>query len=319
MEQTLKFSVLFWRVGVLLCLTMAGCAISQRRVVPSAAAHPALDATATQLLNAFNDQARAVRTVNATVRMSPIGGSEYSGVIEQYHDIGGFILAARPALIRVIGQAPVVAKNIFDMVSDGEMFHIFIPSKNTFLVGSTSLERQATNPIENLRPQHILDALFWSELPAPASTLFEEFDAPPARFYILTQVRQSGENLELSRKVWFDRADLRVARLQIYGPQGRLDSDISYSDWRDVAPDSGATAAAAAKSTPFPHEIRINRPQQDYQLAISITKLTLNSDIPADRFVLPQPPGTELVRVGEGAPAQNNTVATPRPSQPTGK
>jgi type 1 glutamine amidotransferase len=30
-------------------------------------------------------------------------------VIEQYHEVNGFILAARPALIRVIGQAPVAA------------------------------------------------------------------------------------------------------------------------------------------------------------------------------------------------------------------
>jgi hypothetical protein len=32
-----------------------------------------------------------------------------------------------------------------------------------------------------------------------------------------------------------------------------------------------------------------------------VTKVTLNSEISADRFVLPQPSGTELVRVGEDA------------------
>ena len=67
--------------------------------------------------------------------MSPVAGSAYTGVIEEYHDVGGFILAARPAMIRVIGQAPVVSKDIFDMVSDGQTFRIFIPSKNSFLIG----------------------------------------------------------------------------------------------------------------------------------------------------------------------------------------
>ncbi len=67
--------------------------------------------------------------------MKLIGGSNYSGVIEQYHEVNGFMLASKPANIRVIGQAPVVGKNIFDMVSNGEEFHVFIPSKNDFIVG----------------------------------------------------------------------------------------------------------------------------------------------------------------------------------------
>ena len=93
--------------------------------------------------------------------MKLTAGSAYSGVIEQYHEVNGFILAARPADIRVIGQAPVVSKNIFDMVSDGSTFSIYIPSKNKFIVGPANLERRAEKPIENLRPQHLVDALFW--------------------------------------------------------------------------------------------------------------------------------------------------------------
>jgi outer membrane lipoprotein-sorting protein len=276
--------------------------MSQTHVVPPAQIRPVLEAAAPQLEAAYNEQARAVRAVNATVRLNPVAGSAYTGVIQEYHDVGGFILAARPAMIRVIGQAPVVARDIFDMVSDGQTFSIYVPSKNQFLTGSTALERATKNPIENLRPQHILEALFWPELPAGAPVLFEQFDEPPARYYILTLLRQSESGLEIDRKIWFDRADLRVSRVQIYGPAGRLDSDIAYSDWQ--ASSSDATPAGAAASVPaaplFPREIRITRPQQDYQLAISVTKVTLNAEISADRFVLPQPAGTQLVRVGEG-------------------
>lgn len=301
----------------LACALTAGCAISKKTVVPPAEIRPALTATAAQLTAAYNEQARAVRTINAAVRMDPVAGSKYSGVIQQYHEVGGFILAARPAMIRVIGQAPVVAKDIFDMVSDGKMFSVYIPSKNKFLVGSTSLERPTANAIENLRPQHILDALFWPEIPAGAQVLFEESDQPTQRYYVLTELRQGDSGLEIARKIWFDRADLRVSRVQIYGAGGRLDSDIAYSDWQPVgdtaspinspganssstAGPAAGVAAAAPGETLFPRDIHITRPQQDYQLALTITRLTLNSEIPADRFVLPQPPGTELVRVGEG-------------------
>lgn len=280
-----------------MCFTTLGCAVSQKHVVPAAQLRPALEATQPQLLSAYNNQARSISTVNATVRMSPTAGSSYSGVIEQYHDVGGFILASRPEMIRVIGQAPVVAKDIFDMVSDGRVFRIFIPSKNAFLVGSTDLERPSKKPMENLRPQHILDALFWPELPANETVLFEEADAPPERYYVLTLLRRTDSGPEIARKIWFDRADLRVSRIVIYGPGGKLDSDIAYSQWQTDTAAAGAPAPGSGHS--FPREIHIARPQDDYQIALSISKLTLNSDIPAERFMLPQPPGTELVRVGD--------------------
>lgn len=239
--------------------------------------------------------------------MKPTAGSTYSGVIEQYHDVTGFILAARPEKIRVIGQAPIVATNVFDMVSDGQTFRIYIPSKNKFLVGPASLVRPSSKPIENLRPQHVVDALFWPEFPAGATVLFEQFNAPPERYYILTLLRQSDGQAqpEIARKIWFDRADLSVSRIQVYGPGGRLDSDIEYADWEPVTLDSSPGAApnqSAEAALRFPRTIRIWRVQDDYRLDISITKLTLNQPISDERFVLAQPPGAELVNVGEQTP-----------------
>jgi len=278
----------------------AGCmSIKTRRDVKKEEIHPQMEAGEDQLLASYNEQARAVGTLQATVDLVPSTGSTYSGVIEEYHDVPGFILAKRPATVRVIGQAPVVATNIFDMVSDGEIFRIFIPSKNTFLVGATSLVRASKKPIENLRPQHVVDALFWPELPAGASVLFEQFDADPNRYYILTVLRQAdGGKLEIARKIWFDRADLRVSRMQLYGSAGRLDSDITYSDWQPLAaaPAGGAPAPA---QTNYAHDIHIWRPQDDYKLEIHILKLTVNEEISTDRFELTQPAGAELVRVGE--------------------
>lgn len=268
-------------------LLASGCAVSQRRAVPPAEVRPALEATPDQLLAQYNQLARAVRSLNAGVEMVPVAGSSYSGVIEQYHDVRGFILAQRPASIRVIGQAPVVAKDIFDMVSDGETFRIYIPSKNKFIVGPATFERPAKKPIENLRPQHLLDALFWPEMDLRQQVLFEEFNAEPARYYVLTVVR-GVSRLEVVRKIWFDRAELSLARIQLYAPGGRLVSDTRYADWQPVA------------EVRYPREIRIARPHDDYQLEVRITQLTLNEAIAANRFDLEQPPGTELVRAGEG-------------------
>src|SRR2546422_172900 len=173
-------------------LLLSGCAVSEKHTVPPAQVRPAHEATADQLIAQYNQQARAVRSINAGVEVVPVAGSSYSGVIEEYHDVRGFILAQKPAHIRMIGQAPVVAKNVFDMVSDGETFRIFIPPKNKFITGPAAFERPAKKPIENLRPQHLLDALFWPELEPGKTVLFEEFNAEPARYYVLTLLRGSG-------------------------------------------------------------------------------------------------------------------------------
>ena len=291
----------------LLFVVLSGCAASEKHAAPRTTIRTQLDADQTQLIESYNRQADAAHSLNASVQMSPTAGSAYSGVIHQYHEVSGFILAARPALIRVIGQAPIVSTNIFDMVSDGQTFRIFIPSKNEFLVGPTQLERATKNPIENLRPQHLLDALFWTPVSASEPVVLEQVDVPPAQYYVLSVLRGSAPTFEIARKIWFDRTDLRVSRLQIYGPGGRLDSDIGYADWQDVpapsvqtngAPEAGDNSAVGQLT--LPRTFRIARPQQDYQLSVVITKLALNTDIPADRFSLMQPAGTELVNLGAG-------------------
>jgi outer membrane lipoprotein-sorting protein len=197
----------------------------------------------------------------------------------------------------VIGQAPVVAKNIFDMVSDGNQFRIYIPSKNSFLVGPTALIRQSKKPLENLRPQHVVDSLFWPEFTPSANVLFEQFDFSVSRYYILTLLRQAESGkFEIARKVWYSRSDLRVSRVQLFGGGGKLDADIQYSDWEPVP---AAVGASATEQVSFARDIHIWRPQDDYKLEIKILKLALNEPITPDRFELAQPAGTDLVHVGD--------------------
>jgi len=259
------------------------------------------DATRDELLDKYNEIASAVKSVNATVELKPTAGSKYSGVIEEYHEVKAFLLAQRPAEIRMIGQAPVIGKTVFDMASDGETFRVWIPSKNKFLVGSVAAERVSEKPIENLRPQHLLDALLWPEVRKQESVLFEEFNDETARYYVLTVLR-GGYRTEILRKIWFDRADLQVSRLQAFGPKGALLSDVHVADWQPLVSDQETPASATPKPvTAFPRQIRIERPHDDYRLDLQITKISLNEDLPLDRFKLEQPAGSELVRVGETA------------------
>jgi len=277
----------------------AGCAMSRTTVVrPSGPPLPAQTASKQELIDRYNHQAGLVTSLNAGVTMTLTAGSAYTGVIKQYHEISGFILAQRPASIRVIGQAPVVGTNIFDMVSDGETFHIFIPSQHKFITGPASLQRQSAKPIENLRPQHLTGAIFWDAIPDRAPVLIEEATDESTRYYVLTVVRASDStgappdstpDWEITKRIWFDRADLSVARVETFEPGGKLGSDVSYHGW------------SVAGGVNYPGQILLSRPDNDYKLQIGIKKVTFNETVAAERFVLQQPPGTELVNAGEDA------------------
>ena len=271
-----------------------GCGhVSTKHVIPKAQIAVAKDATREELIEKFNGIAANLKTLNATVDLRPTAGSKYSGLIEEYHEVKAFLLAKRPASIRMIGQAPVVAKTIFDMTSDGETYRVSLPTKNKFLVGEVGVERNSAKPLENLRPQHLFDALLWPEIVKGEAVLFEEFNDENARYYVLTVLR-GGYTTEIRRKIWFDRADLSIARIQNYGPKGALLSDAHYSDWQQAGDAAGVSGTAA-----YPRTIRIDRPHDDYRIDLQVTKLTLNEDLPADRFLLTQPPNSELVHVGQ--------------------
>ena len=298
----MNIRVLTWMVWATVAVFSCGCgggAIKKATKIRPEAKPVIRDASRDELLEKYNEIARGIKSVNATVELKPIAGSKYSGVIEEYHEVKAFLLAERPAEIRMIGQAPVIGKTVFDMASDGETFRVWIPSKNKFLVGSVALERTSDKPIENLRPHHLLDALLWPEVRKEESVLFEEFNDDIARYYVLTVLR-GGYRTEILRKIWFDRTDLQISRLQTFGPKGVLLSDVHVSDWEPLLGDQEHTPAVPPNGVnAFPRAIRIERPHDDYRLDLQITKVTLNEDLPQDRFKLEQPAGSELVRVGE--------------------
>jgi hypothetical protein len=287
-------------VAAISCGCGGGRVVTGHTVVTPGQRPVARDATREELLEQYNQIARGTKSLNATVELRPTAGSKYSGVIDEYHEVKAFLLAARPAQVRMIGQAPVVGTTVFDMASDGETFKVSIPPKHKFLVGPVAVEKNSSKPIENLRPQHLLNALLWPEVRKEEATFVREFNDENARYYVLTILR-GGYQTEVLREIWFDRANLQVARLLTFGPKGVLQSDVHLSDWQplDAAASQSVPSTSVNGTSSFPRAIRIDRPHDDYKLDLQVTKIVLNEELPADRFKLEQPAGSELVRVGD--------------------
>ncbi|HEV3420257.1 MAG TPA: hypothetical protein VG075_08130 [Candidatus Acidoferrum sp.] len=284
-----------WKRMILATVSAAACGcghtVTKSTKVPVAERPVAREASEEELLDRYNALARGLKSIDATLELKPTAGTKYSGVIDEYHEVKAFLLASRPYNIRMIGQVPVVGKTVFDMVSNGQTFEVSIPPKNKFLVGQVALERQSSKPIENLRPQHVVDAVLWPEVRKEEVVLIEEYNDENARYYVLTVLR-GGYKSEILRKIWFDRADLHMVRLQSYGPKGALLSDVRYANWQPVS--SGSEGE-------YPMSIRIERPRDEYRLDLTISKIVLNEPLEADRFKLEAPAGAEVVHVGENS------------------
>jgi hypothetical protein len=125
--------------------------------------------------------------------MVPALGSAEKSKITEYKDVRAYILFRKPGDIRLIGLYPVVRNKAFDMVSDGTDFKLYIPARNRFLVGRNEIDQPSQNKLENLRPQHFLEALLVRPIDARSDkVLLENFTDEDNAFYILHVVHVNG-------------------------------------------------------------------------------------------------------------------------------
>lgn len=274
-------------------LPLTGCLFRSRKVEPLPAI-PLKTATAQQLIDYVNTQSAGIRTMQATVDIDTSVGGEKKGKITQYQQIRGYVLARKPEMLRMIGLMPIVRNRAFDMVSDGREFKLWIPPKNRFIIGRNNVETHAANSLENLRPQHIYDALLLRHIdPQNEIAVLENetgsiTDPKGHRLlqadYIL-DIIHTGDHPFLSRKIVFSRTDLLPHRQLLYDAEGNVATSAIYENYHD---DNGVN---------FPWQIQIVRPQEEYDITLTILKVELNQPLPDDKFVLEQPSGVDVVHL----------------------
>jgi outer membrane lipoprotein-sorting protein len=278
------------------CCT-TGCLFRSHRVEPKRSAVPLESATQEELVAKIANLAASVRTMNATVDIDTTVGGEKKGKIVEYQQIRGYILAQKPTMLRMIGLLPIVRNRAFDMVSDGDRFKLSIPPKNRFITGSNQLTKISGNPLENLRPQVIYEALLMPEIDGKNEiAVLEEGEqqvvdekthqsAAQPNYHIVVIRQGTGNAWHLYRKIYFSRADLQPYRQTIYDDNGAIATDVTYSAPQDY---SGVR---------FPSLIEIERPQEEYGITLKMVKLTLNEPLKPEQFQLEMPLGATVTEL----------------------
>jgi hypothetical protein len=293
---------------VVVCLLAAGFSscFARRRLIARKGAKNTTQALLTAdrqtLLDSVTRQYEAVRDFNAEVDMVPALGTAEKSKITEYKDVRAYVLFRRPSDIRLIGLYPVVRTKAFDMVSNGLDFKLYVPSRNRFLIGKNEIDEPSPNKLENLRPQHFLDAMMVRpvDLKTEKVLLMNLTDEDNA-FYIIPVVHENGNGqLLLSRSIWFNRYNLTIARQFIFDATGNILTDARYSDWKPY------------DNVAFPKHIEINRPKDEYAVVIDVVKMDINKGVSQEKFTLAQPEGSTLQVVGQApVPSQAPPPAPP--------
>jgi len=298
----------FWALTLLAIVPTTGCLFRTRPVEERYSKVPLKESTQQGLVESLNQEAEKIHSLQATVDIDTSSGGMKKGHVTDYKEIRGYVLARKPAMLHMIGLMPIVRTKAFDMVSNGQEFKLWIPPKNRFVMGSN--DRQTVNPeqpMENIRPQNIYDALLIQpinpdfELAVLESSYEILHDAKGHPIlqdaYELVVIRMRGDkDARLSRKILFSRIDLKPTRQYIYDDQGKLVTDARYAEYKDY------------DGVSYPSRIDIYRPQEEYDIKLNVLKLEMNKPLTDEQFALEQPPGADVV--GLDGP-QSSAVTTP--------
>lgn len=280
-------------VFVLALLLPASC-ISRTRTVPQdERLLPVQSSDRSELLKSLEQKSKQVRTLQGTLTLDVSGGGMSSDQIKDYRQTKGLVVVDRPKRIHFKVQAPLVGTTVADMVSDGREYRVSIPWENKFFVGEEDVPTKHKNPILNLKPQHIVKAMFVDITPylnnqSVASTI-EEAVVGRRRFYVFSFIDVSVQPAQLLEKLWIDRtSEFRVTRKQLFGTEGRVETDVEFSEFKTM------------NDVEFPQGIVIQRPVEDYTIKMIFQKTTINAELAAGVFTLEQPEGAELVQPALG-------------------
>jgi outer membrane lipoprotein-sorting protein len=253
--------------------------------------------TADQLVARLNQRWEDLNSMTAKVEIQASVLKEEKGIATDYKSFGGNILFSKPENLRVLGRAPVVGLKVFDMVSDGKNFTLYVPSKSVAIKGSNKVTRRSPNQLENLRPGFFLDALIVRGLDPDdyfsVTTDSETVeDAAKKHLYLvpeyvlsITRHTPGSRRDRPVRVITFRRDDLLPYEQDMYDEEGNPETHVIYANYQDFG--SGL----------FPSIVTIKRPQENSQIVLTVDAVTKNVTLPPEQFVLEIPPETQIKRL----------------------
>jgi hypothetical protein len=265
-----------------LLAVLAACGGRPRPLLPHAALR---SATLQQLVDRFNQVAGAVTSLSLKMDLTARAGKH------KYPGVAAFLLVRKPSSIRLWGNFTLIGR-LFDMASNGQRFELSLPSRNEFLEGRNDyVARQVKNPLENLRPQVILNALLINPIALGQNVALDP-NAPVADYDVFVLQPGPGGFDRLLRQITFSRYNLLPIRQVIEDADGIHTTVATYSHY------------IARQGVPIPLRMTITRPIEGYTLTLKLDRKAIAVNVPftvPHTFTLQPPRGSTIVHLGRPA------------------
>jgi outer membrane lipoprotein-sorting protein len=279
---------------VTLAPALTGCLTHIRTVPKTRPAEVVMSATLDQLLTNVETRFNAVQTLNATVEIVASEGGARQGQIKEFTALGGYIFLRKPEDLRVLLRVPVLGSQALDMVSNGKTWKLWSSPRHLAMTGTSEVADPSQHGLVSLRPKIIFDSLLVRgldpdqivDLTQDSRILPDQKDKkqlveePDYDLSILEPPQ--GKTAHTLRVIHIGRSTLLPYQQDIYAPDGNVVTRAYYSNYQYFG------------DTPFPMKIEIRRPQDQYGLTITITKLTVNQKLEDDQFELKFPEGVPI-------------------------
>jgi hypothetical protein len=170
----------------------------------------------------------------------------------------------------------VLQTTMFDLGSDGTNFKLVVPHNNKVYEGLTASKGTSPNWYENLRPDPIFNAMIIrglekddlysviSQTVTMEDTANKRLLAEPEYVLNIQRQKPNSQALYPVRVVHIHREDLLPYEEDLYDEEGGLQTQVIYGVYKDF------------QGTKYPGTITLKRPQEEYQLIMSVDQVILN-------------------------------------------
>jgi outer membrane lipoprotein-sorting protein len=276
---------------VALSLALTGCLTHTYKVPKTRPTDVVLNATLDQLLTQIDTRLNAIQTIKAAVDIVAAEGGGRQGQVKEYPSFSGYIFLRKPEDLSVLLRVPVLGSQALDMVSDGKTWKLWVPPHHIAMTGTGDATDPTQHGLESLRPKVIFDSLLVrglapdqivvmtqdSRILQEKSTKKELIEEPDYELSMLEPPQS--HTAHTVRVIHVGRSNLLPYQQDIYDRDGNIVTQALYSNYQTFG------------DIPFPMKIQIKRPQDQYTLTITITKVTLNQKLEDDQFELKFPEG----------------------------
>jgi outer membrane lipoprotein-sorting protein len=273
---------------------LSGCLFTTRKLPVPRAPQVMQTASGEELVEQLNKRWDALQSLNVRVQIQASVTNAKKSEATDFTSIRGIILMRKPEMVRVLGQLPVIGTKAFDMASYGKTFTLVVPPKSTAYKGSNTQPPKGTTGLQSMRPSLFFDAMFVrgigpnDEYTKTADTDTQEDPAKKHLLlipeYILSVMRPRPGSHELQplRVIHFHREDLLPYQQDLYDEHNNLETQIVYGRYVPFGDNN------------YPSTITIKRPMEQYQVVLSVEKVTENMPLTDDQFQIKIPEGTKV-------------------------